>query len=368
MPAASVFVDGHGREDTMDCRADLCRHNENTDMIRYKGAIYLVHRTARSQLLGPNSALHFYRSTDGGKTFAATGVVLAPTAPLDADDKSTSGRDIRDPHFFIVGDTLFVKAVTRLPKSILNGATGIDTSVDMISVVVTTTDGATFTPIRPIGPVGEAFWRVKEANGVFYSASYDDGDTRVTLWSSPDGFQWTKTATVLDSPADTPEETELEIMPSGRMLALVRMDGTMDEVFGNVGRLRTKVCWAMPPYTTFDCPTEIDGQRLDGPLSFRWNGRMFVLARRHLQPTYKKRTALFEITGNLEGGPIDARFIGDIPSAGDTAYSGMAMLDDHRLVTSWYSSDLVDDLDWPRGMLSLTDIWTGTIDLSQVPR
>jgi hypothetical protein len=277
------------------------------------------------------------------------------------------GRDIRDPHFFIVGDMLFVKAVTRLPKSIFDGANGIDSSVQMITVVSTTTDGSTFSPLTAISPVGESFWRIKQSAGVYYTASYTDAEAHVTLWSSTDGLAWTKIAMIYDAPTDAPGEAEIEVMPSGRMLILVRLDGSPNDTLATTGPLRTKVCWAMPPYATFDCSTEIDGQRLDGPMSFQWNGRMFVFARRHLQPTAKKRTSLFEITGNLEGGPIDARFIADIPSAGDTSYSGMAWLDDHRLVTSWYSSDLEDDYDWIRGMLSLSDIWVANVDLTLVP-
>jgi hypothetical protein len=66
---------------------------------------------------------------------------------------------------------------------------------------------------------------------------------------------------------DTPLETELVFTPSGKLLALVRMDGAGDELLGDVGRLRTKVCWADAPYATFTCPDELVGQRLDGPLS-----------------------------------------------------------------------------------------------------
>lgn len=40
-----------------NCRTRVCQHNENTDLIRWHGAIYLVHRTASSQILGPNSSL-----------------------------------------------------------------------------------------------------------------------------------------------------------------------------------------------------------------------------------------------------------------------------------------------------------------------
>ena len=35
--------------ENQDCRTGVCKHNENTDLTRWKGAIYFVHRTAGSQ-------------------------------------------------------------------------------------------------------------------------------------------------------------------------------------------------------------------------------------------------------------------------------------------------------------------------------
>ena len=57
---ASVFVDGHAEalDLGLDCRTVICQHNENTDLISYAGSIFLVHRTAISQTLGPDSSLH----------------------------------------------------------------------------------------------------------------------------------------------------------------------------------------------------------------------------------------------------------------------------------------------------------------------
>ena len=366
MTSAKVLVSGHDVVNE-DCRTGICRHNENTDLVRFKGAIYLVHRTAFSQVLGPNSALHVYRSIDEGVTFTQTALIPAPMAPLSGDDKATAGRDLRDPHFYVVpgeggDDTLMIKALTRLPVT-----SARDSFVDTMAIGISSKDGATWSPMRVLGPVGYSFWRIKEHAGVYYTAAYQDGDASVTMFSSTDGLSWTKGAVVYDVSADTPLETELQFMPSGRLLGLIRMDGNDDEIFGNKGRLRTKVCWATAPYDKFDCPSELTGQRLDGPVSFLVGTRMFVIARRHLQPTNKKRNTLFEITGNLEGGPIAVVAVGDTPSAGDTAYAGAVMLDGHRLLTSWYSGDLVDDVDWLQGMLGLSDIWQGTIDFDRVP-
>jgi hypothetical protein len=346
MTSASVFVSGHNVT-SEDCRTQICRHNENVDMIVWKGATYLVHRTAISQTLGPNSALHIYRSTGG--PFTETARIEAP-----------SDRDIRDPHFFVVGDTLHIKALTRLEV-----ISERDSNVDTVAMDSNTTDGATFSPLAAIGPRGWSFWRIKQREGTYYSAAYQDGDKSVVLYSSKDGATWTPGATIYSMSADTPLETELTFMPSGRMLALVRMDGLENELLGDEGRLRTKQCWSMPPYTTFDCPAEFTGQRLDGPLSVFVGDRMFVIARKHLQGTGKKRTAMFEIGGTLEGGPLTLTELGVIPSAGDTSYAGIAFGDPTRpkvATLSWYSGDLDQDRPWILGMFDITDIWMGTIE------
>jgi hypothetical protein len=347
---AKILV--HGPDDeSLNCREVICRHNENTDLTTFNGAIYLVHRTAMSQVLGPNSALHIYRTTDGGQHFTQTAMIDAPT-----------DRDIRDPHFYQVGSELHIKALTRLP--VLSSR---DSNVDTVAVETHSSDAVHWSALQDIGPHGWSFWRIKKHAGTYYTAAYQDGDLSVVLYSSTDGVAWTAGAPIYTVSADTPLETELTFMPSGRMLALVRMDGNDQELLGDEGRLRTKICWATPPYASFDCPSEFDGERLDGPLSFFWNGRLFVIGRKHLQGTGgKKRTALYEITGNLEGGPLSIKEWGELPSAGDTSYAGIAMVDATHGLVSWYSSDLALDPAWIIGMIGPTDIWQGTIDFGKL--
>jgi hypothetical protein len=349
MPSASVFVDGHAYDDlTRDCRTELCRHNENTDMIAYGGAIWLVHRTAISQTLGPNSALHVYESTDHGASFQQTALIPAPV-----------DRDIRDPCFYVVGGKLYLKALTRLPSTQER-----DTGVDTVAVGMFSDDGVTWSAQTPIGPHGWSFWRIKENLGTYYSAAYQDGDQSVVLYRSTDGLNWSPGPLVYGVSADTPLETELTFMPGGKLLALVRMDGTDADILGNVGPLRTKVCWSDPPYTSFACPAEFQSERLDGPLTFWWRGRLFVVARKHLQPSLRKRTSLYELRGDFDGGELTIGEWGELPSAGDTSYAGVAMIDDTHAMLSWYSGDLAEDQDWTLGMFNLTSIWLGTIDLS----
>jgi hypothetical protein len=349
---ASILVSGD--TSNTDCRTGVCRHNENTDLTRWRGDVWFVHRTAGSQVLGPNSSLRVYRSRNNGRTFALQAIIPA-----------ANGRDIRDPDFYAVGKRLYIKAIARLPGFALR-----DTGADSITVDTYTTDGRTWSPLHQIGPPRWGFWRVAEQGGTYYSAAYEDGDLSVVLYRSTEGRTWTAGPQIYGVSKDTPLETELIFTPSGRrMLALVRMDGTDYELFGHRGRLRTKVCWARRPYRRFTCPAELKGVRLDGPVSFYWRGRLFVIARKHLKGEgVRKRTALYEITGNLEGGPIDVVEHGVLPSAGDTSYAGIARTGRSRFLATWYSSPPAQDPSWIEGFGGRTDIWKATLDLSKLRR
>jgi hypothetical protein len=350
MSDTRIFLQGYGRTN-MDCRSDYCQHNENTDLIAWHGDTWLIHRTAKSQVLGDDSALHIYRSTDHGKHFTQTAVILALT-----------GRDLRDPHFFIVNDELYFLALTRLPVT-----SARDSFVETQTYAWHTSDGTTWTQApNQLAPTEWSLWRPKQQNGVWYSAAYHDGDSQVTLFSSTDGLTWTQGADVYTVSEDTPLETELTFMPSGKLLALVRTDGNSDELLGSEGRLRTQICWSDPPYSSFHCPQEIEHQRLDGPLTFFWKSRLFVMARKHLGTDGRKRTSLYELTGNLDGGPLSIKEWGQIPSAGDTSYAGVVPVDDNRFLFSWYSGDLTLDQSWVIGIFDAADIWLGTVDMTKL--
>ena len=350
---AAILIDGFD-ETNDDCRTGLCVHDENTDLTIFQGATYLVHRTADSQILGPNSSLRVSRSDDHGASWNLLAIIPAP-----------SDRDIRDPCFFTVGGQLALKAITRLPVSSLR-----DSGVDSISVEMISPDaGTTWGPSMAMGPEQWSFWRLRQDDdGTWYSAAYHDGDTSVSLFGSADGMTWTQGANIYDQSDDTPLETELVFRPGQPLLAMVRMDGTDDELLGAQGRLRTKMCTAAKPYGSFDCSSELDGARLDGPVAFTDKDRLFVVAREHLLDgsLNKKRTALYEITEDSPAGPFEFVDHGDFPSAGDTSYAGVAPIDGQRYVVTYYSSNILQDPPWVRAILGATDIWQATIDLSKI--
>jgi hypothetical protein len=80
-----------------------------------------------------------------------------------------------------------------------------------------------------------------------------------------------------------------------------------------------------------------------------------------------RKTALYEITGDLEGGPIGIVEWGELPSAGDTSYAGIARIGGSRFLTTWYSSRPAEDPSWITGFFGPTDIWKAKLDLSRLP-
>src|SRR3954447_23208471 len=68
------------------------------------------------------------------------------------------------------------------------------------------------------------------------------------------------------------------------------------------------------------------GVRLDGPVAFHWHGRLFMIARKHLEGEGVRKRTAYEITGDLEGGPLRITELGVLPSAGDTSNAGVARI------------------------------------------
>jgi hypothetical protein len=72
--------------------------------------------------------------------------------------------------------------------------------------------------------------------------------------------------------------------------------------------------------------------------------------------------------GDPEDGPIGIVEHGELPSAGDTSYAGVARIRGSRFVTTWYSSPPAEDPSWLVGFGGRTDIWKAELDLSRLRR
>jgi len=319
-------------------------HNENTDLIEWNGAFWMVFRGGEEAQNGsPLARLKVFRSDDRGDTWTMTAEVFMPD------------RDIRDPKFVVQDGRLVLYACSRVPGAHVRDAGGLAWAVRTESA-----DGVTWpVPVRVCDETW-MFWRIVRHDGAWFATGYNDGDVQVGLFRSTDGRAWEKVSLIFDSEPDVPSEAELHFR-GDTAIALVRLDnGTTLLEEGH-----TAICVATKPFASWDCGRVLD-KRLDGPNWFTHGGREIVIARKHLPDAYK-RTAVYELKGDLAdpAAPITLVELQELQSAGDTSYVGVAPLGHDQFLVSWYSSDVAEDPNWLLGMFSPSDIWTAWLDLSK---
>ncbi|MFO0554077.1 MAG: sialidase family protein [Polyangiaceae bacterium] len=346
-------------------------HNENTEMLVLDDRIILIFRGGESGQIGSDQAhINVYASTDGGETFSKQSEVSGGALE--------GMRDIRDPKLLEMNGKVFLYAIARLPGGHYRDMGGEAWTVRAESSdkgVTWTAPEKTLTDLDDNGD--EHFWglwritkRVSSEGETLYALGYDDGDVRVAMFSSQDGVTWERRSLVMDSYADVPSEAELQFFGDDEdtAVALVRLDNQ-----GILQDGQSAICTSHAPFDSWECGRRIE-QRLDGPtwLSTEIDGarRNFVVARKHLPCTYK-RTAIYELRGDLTDPSADIQVceVEVLPSAGDTAYTALAHLQDSQYLVSWYSSVIPTqgDVAWLDGTYSPADIWLANIDFAEAP-
>lgn len=347
-------------------------HNENTEMIRLGDRILLIFRGGEQGQVGmSNARIYVFESTDDGRSFHKISEVSAANLP--------GGRDIRDPKLMERDGILSMYAISRVP-----GAHYRDLFGQAWTVRADSTDGGhtwsppekTFTDLNGNAETYWGFWRfiwreyqvAAQPRRTLYATGYNDGDSVVALFASEDGVVWQKRANIIASYDDVPSEAELQFFGENQEIAvaLVRLDNQDILADG-----QTAICTAQEPFTNWECGRRIE-QRLDGPTWLvRRDGdrvRNFVVARKHL-PCTRKRTAIYELRGDLSNpdAPIEVCDFYDLTSAGDTAYTALAPLQNEKYLVSWYSSTVDGDPPWLEGQFTPSDIWLADIDFAAVP-
>lgn len=296
------------------------------------------------------------------------GTLASEVAPAP----STPARGIRDPKLFEWNGALRLGAISRL-----SGFPIRDLLADTRTVIASSDDGGntfdTPAPVsfqltrKPWGLWRYVGWRSMLGFRVLYATGYDDGDTEAAYFGSVDGGKsFVKLGSLVKAPGLVPSEAELNFLGESQDVAvsLVRLD--------NQGLLedgQTAVCvkqgsW-LGFFGDFDCSRRLE-QRLDGPSRvFEVDGRTFVVARKHLACT-RKRTALYEIRGDLTNprSPIRLFEVAELPSNGDTAYAAVAPIPGQpkRFALAWYSTPLGADLPWLPAQFGPTWILAATLD------
>jgi hypothetical protein len=336
--------------------------NNNLDVVRHDGRVYLAWRTGPDHYASDKTALYVISSADE-KTWTF-------------EHKVTAGLDLREPRFLSFNGSLFLY-LARLgndpnrfePKG--------------MSYVEKTASG--WGALTDFGAPTFIPWRARVERGKPYLVAYDHGEQiyapagipiGIHLFTTTDGRTWSDldpAIPVVSSGGGS--ETDFAIGDDGTLLAVTRNEAG-DKEFG----FGSKVCRAAASdLAKWTCKT--DPKKYDSPLMFWHDGEAYLIARRHLSPTgnydleeirdrplgerwfknqvdYKvwpKRCSLWRYVQ----GEDRIAFVLDLPSRGDTCFPARIAGDsDGELVVYNYSSPIDGpDLPWNEGQLGETRIY-----------
>ena len=309
-------------------------HNSNTDLIFWHGAYYLIHAASPFHFGNSRCHLKLWRSTDAQNWELIARFSAAP-------------EDIRDPKFSSIGERLYLYVLlnrTFNPEPYTTAFTYSE-------------DGENWMPIKPIQPGGWLFWRPKSQDGkTWYVPAYWWEHGESILLRSNDGENWQKVSTIYQG--DRNDETDIEFLPDGRMIAVARLEFSEDFICGDPKGC-TLIATSKPPYTNWKIGAKSPVTRLDGPCLFACNGKTYALGRfqpvRNRPFSYpgsifsRKRTSLFLVEESR------LVYLGDLPSAGDTSYGAVIQHNDELLI-EYYTSSIHKDYPWIIGMLCPSEI------------
>ncbi|HRU05186.1 MAG TPA: hypothetical protein P5137_05360 [Candidatus Brocadiia bacterium] len=288
-------------------------HNAFTDLCWFRGELYLTFRSCPDgHMVFPTSKIVVLRSPDGGEWRK----VFEFSVPL---------RDVRDPHFLVFQNKLFVYSGAWLCNPCTPGVFDVN---DHLGYAAWTADGAAWQGPRSMeGTYGHYVWRAAAFGGKAYLCARRVRDFTPTekdapfpavresaLLESDDGLVWKWAGLFHDDGGD---ETAFVFEDDGAIVAVART------------RANACLCQAKPPYRQW---TRADlGRFIGGPLLARWGKRLLVGGRKRLADNQPRTVLSWLVDGRLED-------VVELPSGGDTSYPGFAPFSDTRGLVSWYSS------------------------------
>jgi hypothetical protein len=343
----------------LDPRNAVQTANNNLDVVRHRGRVYLAWRTAPSHFASSEVVLNVASSEDEQTWRYETSFRL--------------GHDLREPRLLSMNDRLFLY-VSRL------GDNAFDFRPQGVSVSERS-PGGEWSALEPTGPAGAIAWRVKQHAGEALMVLYRGGENlyafngqpmTVELWRSPDGRRWRPFAdtgpVVLRGGGS---ETDFAIDASSTLFAVVRNEA------GDAQGAGSKLCRANG-VTLGDWTCKTDVRKYDSPLVFEHDGETYVVGRRNLSGdgrydvsprsgslrtiqnelayiTTAKRCSLWHWVKSDD----HLAFVLDLPSRGDTCFPSRLELDDaSRVVIYDYSSDIAGpELPWSAGQRRETFVY-----------
>ena len=322
-------------------------HASNTDLIHYKGSFFLIHAQTKWHLEDKKGALVVQRSSDA-RDWEEVARITVPNT------------DVRDPKFAIINGRLFLYFLPNLsldpdPRTTYWSVSddGIEWRTPEELATVTTlqhVDGGT----KRVTSAGWMLWRPKTRDGETWyvvafgrkpMSEFSGFRNQITiLLKTRDGLNFEEVSEVYTAHGNG--EPTLEFLPDGSIIATLRCSslGTHGYLMGNPTS-NTVIATSPAPYIEWSHAHSFI-TRLDGATLFPVGGRIFAVGRNHMGPRMDlgnhfspKRTAFYEV----EKDKLTHLF--DLPSNGDTAYTGVAMRGDD-IYSSYYTSPIDKEYPW----------------------
>jgi len=319
-------------------------HNSNTDLTFWNGKFYLIHAASPFHFGTEVCRLVLRRSVD------ATNWEIVKKFRIKDED-------IRDPKFAIINNKMILYVLKNIGFDPEPYATVLASSLNA-------EDWSDWVEIKEYE--GWLFWRPKSYDGkMWYMPTYWWEHGKSLLLKSSNGIRWEKVGIIYEGLKN--DETAIEFLPDGRMICTARLEGT-GNYFGDITGC-TLISVANKPYTKWK-QTKSYVTRLDGPVLFSYNNKIYALGR--YQPKIgfltkqgsilsRKRTSIFLVEEDK------LLWLSDLPSAGDTSYGGVVIKDGY-LYVCYYTNDIKKDIPWVLGMISQSDIMMVKIDLSSLEK
>ena len=296
-------------------------HNAFTDLCCFRDEYYLT-----------------FRSCPGGHGILATSSIKVLKSRDTREWEpvftySVPQRDVRDPHFLVFRDTLFVYAGTWLTNS---DGTPVRDLNEHQGYCAWSSDGEKWNgPRYLVGTQSHYIWRAAAYgsgdNAFAYlcgrrkkmfaeAGAHDDARDIIeaALLRSPDGFNWEAVGLLQETYGN---ETAFIFETDGSLLAVARR---IDN-----DTLPAEVCRSSAPYRRWK-RTNLD-RNVGGPMLEKW-GERYLVGGRNTLVSGKPVTALYWLADDRL---VEAAVL---PSGGDNSYPGFVALSPQKGLLSYYSS------------------------------
>lgn len=345
--------------------------NNNLDVVRHEGRVFLAFRTAPSHFASEKTVLYVVSSDDERTWTLETSVAM--------------GTDLREPRFLSFGGKLFLYFAV-LGKSSVDFEPG--------ETRVTAYEGpGRWTEPETMYEKGFIPWRAKTIGGRAYLVGYVGGENiydlngepiRIHFLTTEDGLSWTPVVPgqpVVQEGGGS--ETDFVLLDDGSLVAVTRNEAGDELGWGS------KICRApADDLGSWECVP--DPKKYDSPLLFRHGSDVWLVGRRNLTETGNYDLGLRDLSHadqtqtylveyafspkrcslwKVDPAGLSVSFELDLPSRGDTCFASALEAGDDTYAIYNYTNDYTgeDELDWIQGQGLPTLIYRALVEMPRSP-